>query len=84
MELNYLKFYRLQNGFSMKELAEKADISTSKYLMIEQGDQTASSEVANKIAEILKVSPNHLFFAVKFTIREMEGDVLNAEADFNS
>jgi transcriptional regulator with XRE-family HTH domain len=82
--MNYLKFYRLHKGFSMKELAEKADISTSKYQMIEQGDQTASSEVAEKIAQVLEVSPNHIFFAVKYTIREMEGDVLNAKADINS
>jgi transcriptional regulator with XRE-family HTH domain len=72
--MNYLKFYRLQKGFSMKELAEKAGISTSKYQMIEQGDQTATSEVA----------PNHLFFAAKYTIRGMEGDVLNAETNTNS
>jgi transcriptional regulator with XRE-family HTH domain len=73
MELNYLKFYRLLKGFSMKELAEKVGISTSKYQQIENGEQTASSEVANKIAKILEVSPNRIFFASKYTIREMEG-----------
>lgn len=75
--MNYLKFYRLNKGFSMKEIAEKAGISTSKYQQIEQGEQTASCEVATKIAQILEVSPNHIFFASKFTIREMEGGVLN-------
>lgn len=81
--MNYLKFYRLQKGYSMKELAEKAGISTSKYQMIEQGEQTASSEVVDKIAKVLKVSPNHLFFATKYTIREMKGDVLNAETNID-
>lgn len=75
--MNYLKFHRLSKGLRMKEMAEKAGISVSKYQQIENGEQTATSEVANKIAEILAVSPNHIFFASKFTIREMEGGVTN-------
>lgn len=62
----------------MKDVAEKVGISTSKYQMIENGEQTATSEVATKIAQILEVSPNHIFFASKYTIREMEDGVLNA------
>jgi transcriptional regulator with XRE-family HTH domain len=75
MEMNYLKFYRLKKGLSMQEVADSIGVSVAKYRTIEIGGQTASDEVVQKIASKLEVSKEMLFHPVKYTIREMEGDV---------
>jgi transcriptional regulator with XRE-family HTH domain len=71
--MNYLKFHRIKHNFSMTEMADFIGVSTAKYSEIEKGNQTASDEVAEKIAEKLGVSMEILFYPVKYTIREIEG-----------
>jgi transcriptional regulator with XRE-family HTH domain len=74
--MNYLKFYRLQRGLTIKELSELVGIPASTYSYIERGEQTASEEVVQKIATVLKISLDHLFYPAKFRIRELEEGIL--------
>jgi transcriptional regulator with XRE-family HTH domain len=81
--MNYLKFFRLQRGLTIRELAELAGISASTLSYIERGEQTATEDVVQKIATVLKVSSNHLFYPAKFRIRELEEGILG-ETNINS
>lgn len=69
--MNTLKFYRLSNKLTMKELAEMVGISPSTYSYIENGEITVSDEVAEKLAKTLSISKESIFYPAKFRIREL-------------
>lgn len=75
--MNYLKFFRLKHNLTIQELADIIGVSASKYSEIERGNQTASDEVVDKIATKLEVSKELLFYPVKYTIREIGGEIFN-------
>ncbi len=53
-----IKEYRLKNGFTQAELAEKIDISTKQVSRIEVGDFYPSLNTFLKIVEILNINLN--------------------------
>jgi len=56
-----LKEFRKKEGFSQLKLAELCDSSPSYIGEIEIGRKFPSTEMIEKIAEVLRVEPYHLF-----------------------
>lgn len=75
--MSKLKYYRLLNNFTMKQISDLLGISETKYKMIENNDQTASSSVAEEIAKLFKIEvsdlfePNRISYSAK-TIEEVK------------
>lgn len=70
--MNSLKYYRLKNELTMKEMAEKVGISQTLYSYIEKGNITAKEEIAKKICEVLNVPQEGIFYPAKFRICKLE------------
>ena len=56
-----LKFYRLNQGIRLGDLAIRAGVSSSLVSKIESGEIMGSSKTRAKIAEVLGVSERNLF-----------------------
>ena len=52
-----IRKYRLEQGYTQKELAIKAGLSESAVRNYELGNRTASQDQLEKIANALKISP---------------------------
>ena len=52
-----IRKYRLEQGYTQKELAIKAGLSESAVRNYELGNRTASQDQLEKIANVLKISP---------------------------
>lgn len=50
-----LKEYRLKNGLTQEELAEKAGMNRNGYAKIERGEQKASVDTLEKLTKVLKI-----------------------------
>ena len=57
-----IKQYRLQRGYSQEKLSEMLNISQRTLSGIECGNNFLTSQTLEKILEILKISPDELFF----------------------
>jgi transcriptional regulator with XRE-family HTH domain len=59
--INNLKEFRKKEGFTQMRLAELCNTSSSYIGEIEIGRKFPSTEMIEKIAEILRIEPYHLF-----------------------
>lgn len=57
-----VRYYRTRLGMTQEVLAEKAGISTSFCANIERGNKAISILVLCALANVLGVTPNHLFY----------------------
>ncbi|MCK6513311.1 helix-turn-helix domain-containing protein [Myxococcota bacterium] len=55
-----IRALRKQKGWTLKDLAERADVSWSMISHIERGERTGTMQILAKIAEALDVSPSLL------------------------
>ena len=53
---------RKENGYNMKEMANKLGICTSYYCQIELGHRHLYYDLAKKIAKIFNLKPDDLFY----------------------
>ena len=58
-----LKKYRKLSGMTQEDLAEKIGISTKHLSNIEVGQKFVSSELIEKIFEILRITPSAMFYS---------------------
>jgi len=61
MTLQKLKELRNSKGMTLKEMAEKLDISLEYYWMLENEKRKLSYEMACQIAAIFKKTPDQIF-----------------------
>lgn len=61
--LNKLREVRIKSNLTMKDMSIKLGISKSMYDYIELGVKRLSYDMAVKIAEIFKMSPDELFYS---------------------
>ncbi len=57
-----IKQYRILKGYSQEKFAELLNISQRTLSGIECGSNFLSSQTLNKILEVLKISPDDLFY----------------------
>jgi DNA-binding XRE family transcriptional regulator len=63
MYKNKIREYRIQKGMNLKELAEKAEISTGYLCHLEKGTRVNPSiKVIEKIAKVLGKNISDLFY----------------------
>lgn len=58
-----LKKMRIESKMTIKELAEKIGISQSHYCLIESKKRMLSYEMAIKIANVFRTTPDHIFLS---------------------
>ncbi len=59
---NNVRKFRKDNGLTQQDLAEKVDVSRQTIIAIEKGNYTPSVFLVLKIAKILKVNTDELFY----------------------
>jgi len=59
--VKYLKEIRIQNGYSMQEMANILKISKTFYWQIETKNRRLSYDMAVRIADIFKMKPDDIF-----------------------
>lgn len=62
MKLNKLKNLRLEKNLTLKNVAEKLDITLEYYWMLENGKRNLSYDMACKIAAVFNSTPDDIFF----------------------
>lgn len=67
MKRNFLRDARKTRGFTMRDVAARADISPGYYSLIEHGKKTPSGAVAIRLSKLLGV-PLEKFFEAKMII----------------
>lgn len=67
MNLRKLKTLRLAEGLTLKEVAEKLEISLEYYWMLENGKRKLSYEMACEIAAIFNKTPDQIFLDINLT-----------------
>ena len=60
--MNKLQQYRKKYNYSCQDMADKLNISKSFYWQIENCKRRLSYETALKIAKIVKVKPDNIFY----------------------
>lgn len=58
---NNVKFRRIYNGWTRKELSLKSGISISTIINIEKKNKSISAKIALKLAEVFGINVNQLF-----------------------
>ena len=81
-----IKQYRLQRGYSQEKLSEMLNISQRTLSGIECGNNFLTSQTLEKILEILKISPDELFFVEHLKdeddlVAELLQDIKNLKND---
>lgn len=61
---------RKRKGYTQEYVARSAGIALSTYNQYETGARNVPAEVAERIAQVLRVQVGEIFLPVKFTIRE--------------
>jgi len=69
--VSILKQTRLSLGLSIEKAAKKLNISAGYLSQIENGHRKISRERATEIAELYQVPKEKIFFASRFSIREV-------------
>lgn len=72
MTLDKLKELRLENGLTQAVMAEELNISKQYYSQIERGERRLTYEMAVKIANILKKTPDQIFLRTEATERRQD------------
>ncbi|RQW65987.1 XRE family transcriptional regulator [Listeria sp. SHR_NRA_18] len=62
-----LKKIRLENGFTLEQVAVSIGVSTAYYSMIENEKRRVSYELAVKIANFFSMKPDDIFLDKKLT-----------------
>ncbi|MEH7122077.1 helix-turn-helix transcriptional regulator [Bacillus sp. JJ1773] len=64
MALQKLKEFRLKEGLTYQQVADKVGISKEYYWMIENGKRRLSYELSVKIAKAFKTNPDDIFLSI--------------------
>lgn len=72
MTLDKLKELRLENGLTQAVMAEELNISKQYYSQIERGERRLTYEMAVKIANIFKKTPDQIFLHTEATERRQD------------
>lgn len=67
MALEKLREFRLNEGLTFQQVADKVGISKEYYWMIENGKRRLSYELSVKIAKVFKTNPDEIFLSSKLT-----------------
>lgn len=74
MILEKLKNMREKENLTYQQVAEKVGISKEYYWMIENGKRRLTYELAVKIAQVFKSSPDYIFLDSELTRSEQNGE----------
>lgn len=72
MTLDKLKEMRMSARFTYQQVAEKVGISKEYYWMLENGKRRLTYELAVKIANVFKSSPDYIFLDSELTRSEQK------------
>ena len=75
-----IKEYRIKNGFSQEELAEKVDISWRHLQRLEHNESKTTVKTLKKLIKVLKISDTDIIKYLKTNENETE----NEEKEENS
>ena len=67
-----IKEYRIKNGFSQEELAEKVDISWRHLQRLEHNESKTTVKTLKKLIKVLKISDTDIINYLKTNENEME------------
>ena len=68
-----IKEYRIKNGFSQEELAEKVDISW-RHLRLEHNESKTTVKTLKKLIKVLKISDTDIIKYLKTNENETENE----------
>ena len=69
-----IKEYRIKNGFSQEELAEKVDISWRHLQLIEHNESKTTVKTLKKLIKVLKISDTDIIKYLKTNENETENE----------
>ncbi|WP_078577360.1 helix-turn-helix transcriptional regulator [Salipaludibacillus agaradhaerens] len=72
MALDKLKQIRVQERLTCQQVADRIGVSKEHYWMIENGKRRLSYDLAVKIANVFKASPDYIFLDSKLTTSEQK------------
>lgn len=61
-DMEKLKKLRIQKNYSIKEMADRLNISTAYYCLIENKKRNLYYDMAVRIADIFNMKPDDLFY----------------------
>ena len=70
-----IKEYRIKNGFSQEELAEKVDISWRHLQRLEHNESKTTVKTLKKLIKVLKISDTDIIKYLKTNENETENDI---------
>ena len=71
---NPIEGARAARGFTQEQVAKSAGIPLSSYNQYETGARSVPAEIAQRIAQVLRVEVSDIFLPTKFSIREHSAD----------
>ena len=74
MEFYMIKEYRIKNGFSQEELAEKVDISWRHLQRLEHNESKTTVKTLKKLIKVLKISDTDIINYLKTNENETENE----------
>lgn len=60
--LNKLRIFRSQAGLTQEEMAQKTGVTRQTIISIEKGNYTPSVQLALRLAKVLKITVEELFY----------------------
>lgn len=69
-----IKEYRIKNGFSQEELAEKVDISWRHLQRLEHNESKTTVKTLKKLIKVLKISDTDIINYLKTNENETENE----------
>ena len=69
-----IKEYRIKNGFSQEELAEKVDISWRHLQRLEHNESKTTVKTLKKLIKVLKISDTDIINYLKANENETENE----------
>ena len=72
-----IKEYRIKNGFSQEELAEKVDISWRHLQRLEHNESKTTVKTLKKLIKVLKISDTDIIKYLKSNENETENEYGN-------
>ena len=69
-----IKEYRIKNGFSQEELAEKVDISWRHLQRLEHNESKTTVKTLKKLIKVLKISDTDIIKYLKTNENETENE----------
>lgn len=78
---NYIKSTRKDMGYSLREFAEKAEVSPSQLSKIERGLATPTESTVHKLAYALNVEKESLLFLAGYVDDDVKEEFLKANSE---